>query len=121
MVAPSAASAEERRRIVEKARRRGFSRFVVDADDPFEAVPGEEVVRRKFDQLLMPGRTIPETRVVSVGDPTALETAVQATPSGGILAIEWTGDRVIPLENAIAVVGNKADLGTSGQWSAACV
>lgn len=110
MVAPSAASAEERGRIVEKARRRGFSRFVVDVDDAFEAVPGEEVVRRSSDRLSMLGRTIPETRIVSVGDPTALETAVQATPPGGILAIEWSGDRVIPLENAIAAAQHEFEL-----------
>lgn len=110
MVAPSAASADERRAIVERARRRGFSRFVVDATDPIEAAPGEEVVRRELDRLETVGRGRPETRIVSVGDPAALEEAVQGTPSGGLLAIEWTGDRVIPLENAIAAAQHEFEL-----------
>jgi 3-dehydroquinate synthase II len=109
-IAPTAASPEVRSAIVERARRRGFTRFAVAENDPLEAAPGEEVVVRGDRRLTFRGRTSPVVPIVAVGDPVTLEAAVRGTPSGGILAIEWTGDRVIPLENAIAAGRRRFEL-----------
>ncbi len=107
-IAPVGRDVAERAAVVERARRRGFVRFVVDADVPFDARPGEEVVRRKDDRLERPGGA--EVPIVRVSGPEELAAAVARVPSAGALAIEWTGDRVIPLENAIAARGRRFEL-----------
>jgi 3-dehydroquinate synthase II len=98
---------EVRAAIVERARRRGFLRFHDSAADPIRPGPGEEVVIRHGDRLLGIGPAGADVRVITVPDAAALELAVGAVPEGGVLAIEWTGDRVIPLENAIASRGRR--------------
>ncbi len=72
-------------RLRRAARERGFSRFA----------------RRRGDRLRLDGRTeaIP-TRVV--GTPEELRAALHAARSDRPVLIHWTGDRVIPLEQAIA-------------------
>jgi 3-dehydroquinate synthase II len=110
-IAPVAPSSEGRATIVARARRRGFSRFMVRLAEPFESAPTEEVVGLRPDgRLELAGRGASPIPVVRVGDPTHLDAVVSGTPSGGILALEWTGDRVIPLENAIAVAGKRIEL-----------
>lgn len=109
-VAPIAPSREARTAIVERARRRGFTHFAVEEGDPIEAAPGEEVVVRGDGHLTVRGRAFPVIPLVSVGDPAALDAAVRRTPVGGTLAVEWTGDRIIPLENAIAAGGRRFEL-----------
>lgn len=109
-IAPKDTSDDVREAILERARKRGFTHFAAPEGAPFEARPGEVVVLRGEHRLTIPGpapRTVP---LVSVGEPEALDTALRATPDGGILAVEWTGDRVIPLENAIAVVAGRFEL-----------
>ena len=90
---------------VERARRRGFRSFVVPADAEYPFAPEEEVLRREGVRLLPPGGDASPVRVVPIATPSELERAVRAMPPGGVLAIVWTGDRVIPLENAIAARG----------------
>jgi 3-dehydroquinate synthase II len=109
-VAPTAASREERAAILDRARRRGFTRYAVEESDPIETVSGEEVLVRGKGRLTTRGQEPHVIPVVSVGDSVTLDSAVRSSPVGGILAIEWTGDRVIPLENAIAAVGRRFDL-----------
>jgi 3-dehydroquinate synthase II len=93
--------------IVERARRRGFRRFQDRPSEPIRGESGEEVLLRDGDRLLGSDRSGPAVRVQVVGDADALDAAVRSIPEGGILAIEWTGDRVIPLENAIAARGRR--------------
>ena len=107
-IAPVGRDAADRAAVVERARRRGFARFVVDADAPFDARPGEEVVRRKDDRLERPGGA--DVPIVRISGPEELAAAVARVPVAGTLAIEWTGDRVIPLENAIAARGRRFEL-----------
>ena len=112
VIAPIAADPAAAEAIVERARQRGFSRFAVDAATAFTARAGEEVVLRHADHLERldrPGSTVP---VVRVADPEGLVTALARVPPGGTLAVEWTGDRVIPLENAIAARGRSFELWT---------
>ena len=109
-VAPTAASRGERVAIVERARRRGFSSYAIETGDAFESVAGEEVILRGKGTLTLQDAESSVIPVVSVGDSVALDVALRATRPGGILAIEWTGDRVIPLENAIAAAGRRFEL-----------
>lgn len=107
LIVPAAESADGRRAIVERARRRGFSKFVVPESEPFEARPGEELLLRHPEGLTTgtsPSGTIP---VVTVGDPRRLDEVLRQAPSGGDLVVEWTGDRIIPLENAISAAGHR--------------
>lgn len=93
--------------IVERARQRGFLRFHVSGSDAVRAAAGEEVIVRAGDRLVAAGPAGTDVPVVAVGDDATLEAAVRQVPDGGVLAIEWTGDRVIPLENAIAARGRR--------------
>jgi len=104
-IAPSSQDPAVVGAILERARRRGFRRFVLDTTVPFTSSPGEELVRRLGDELLHEGH--PPVPVVSVSDMDGLLQAVGRVPDGGELAIEWSGDRVIPLENAIAARGRR--------------
>jgi 3-dehydroquinate synthase II len=106
-IAIRATDAEHRAAIVDRARRRGFARFLDEGPDPVAADVGEEVVRRRGDRLFADDDDGPGVRLVSLSSSAELETAIRAVPEGGVLAIEWTGDRVIPLENAIASRGRR--------------
>ena len=96
--------------LVERARRRGFRSFVAPTDAPIPFSPEEEVFHREGNHLFRPGRDAPPVPVVPVATPSELDQAVRAMTSGGVLAIEWTGDRVIPLENAVAARGRSFEL-----------
>jgi 3-dehydroquinate synthase II len=109
-IAPAGTSPEARQAVVERARRRGFVRFAVDEGDSLVGRAGEEVIVRGGDHFTVPSRSPPTVRIVSVGDPAALGQLLRQTPSGGAVAVEWTGDRVIPLENAISEARDRFEL-----------
>jgi 3-dehydroquinate synthase II len=96
--------------IVERARRRGFRRFQTSSPGTIPPASGEEWVSRSGDRILGAGPGNSAVRVVVVTDAAGLDEAARAVPDGGVLAIEWTGDRVIPLENAIAARARRYDL-----------
>jgi|HubBroStandDraft_1064217.scaffolds.fasta_scaffold11754_2 3-dehydroquinate synthase II len=104
---PPGIASEERAAIVERARRRGFRHFHVGSGEAFEPRPDEEVVRREGDRLFTEGGPTEGIRVHRVGDADGLVSAVRSVPDGSVVAIEWTGDRLIPLENAIALRGRR--------------
>ncbi len=95
---------------LDRARRRGFRSFVAppDADVPFSS--DEEVLHREGNHLFRPGGESTPIPVVAVATPSELERAVRGMAPGSVLAIEWEGDRVIPLENAIAARGRTFEL-----------
>ncbi len=92
--------------IVDRARRRGFSRFVLPESVAPSSVGDVRVVWERDGRLYerAEGAGLVPTRV---GSEPALRSAVESTPPGGTLLLEWTGDRVIPLENAIAARGRR--------------
>lgn len=100
------AEPEKRRAIVNYALRRGFRRFAAADDD---LLPEScERIRVTNDSYRTPvGRTIPRR---NVGTPEELETAIRAAQPEGALAVRWTADRVIPLENTIANHGSRLEL-----------
>ena len=110
VVAPTAPTADERSAIVERSRRRGFHAFAVPEGDPTEPAPGETLMVREGNSLRVSGPRAVTVPVLRVGNPEALEAAVRSAPTEGVLAIEWSGDRVIPLENAIAAAGRRFEL-----------
>ncbi|MFY9717484.1 MAG: 3-dehydroquinate synthase II [Thermoplasmata archaeon] len=107
--APDGASFEA---IVARARDRGFRRFLISEGTPFTAASGEEIDLRTVRGIRPTGSAEATVRIVTVADPATLDAEVAATADGGTLAVEWTGDRVIPLENAIARRGRRFHLWT---------
>lgn len=109
-IAPRATEVSGRDAVIERARRRGFARFVVGEHEPLRAGPDEEVIVRRANGLErpnFPGVVLP---IVPIATAEELDRAVRGVPRGDILVIEWTGDRVIPLENAIASRGRRFEL-----------
>jgi len=111
-VAPDASAEASFAAIVDRARRRGFHRFVVPADRPLTTEAGEVADVRGPMGIRLGDGSGAEHPVVQVRDPASLERALAATPEGGTVVVEWTGDRVIPLENAIARKGRRFHLWT---------
>ncbi len=109
-IAPVAAEPAVWSAIVERARRRGFRRFVVDEHVEFAAEAGEEVVRRDGDRLRRPGADSRPVPIVRVADEAALAGVLREVAPGSAVAIEWSADRVIPLENAVASRGRRFEL-----------
>lgn len=107
LAAPDAALVAE---VLERARRRGFRSFVVDVSARLDPRPGEEVLVRDGSKLVRPvGEPIP---VVRVSDEPDLARLVGQVPTGGAVAVEWAGDRVIPLENVVAARGRRFEVWT---------
>lgn len=109
-IAPESPDEATGRAIVARARQRGFHRFVIPPSWNVGAA-GEELWVRDGDALRQApdGPTVPLRRV---GDVASLEKALASTPDGGTLLVEWTGDRVIPLESAVAHRARRFELWT---------
>lgn len=89
--------------IVRRALRRGFTIFI----GPEAAVPGApagiEVWRQEADLFSPPpGKELRPVPIVAVGDAGELERAQSVGQASGAVAIRWTSERVVPLENLLA-------------------
>jgi 3-dehydroquinate synthase II len=111
-IRPRADSPDARREILERARRRGFRRFVVPAEDDPGHGPGEWTAREDSEGFRPPEPGAAPVVVTSVDAEEDLRAFLDAVRPGATVAIEWTGDRVIPLENAVAARGNRFTLWT---------
>jgi len=104
-VAPVADSLAGAERIVDRARRRGFRQFLDAVAGPIAPKEGEEWIRREGDRLRgIPGGP-PSTSIVRIASQSELEAALRPAGAEGLLIVEWAGDRLIPLENAVAARG----------------
>ena len=109
-IAPDPSDEEGGRALVARARHRGFHRFVLPEAWDRAGLAGDlwtsdgSELRRAPD-----GPRVPIRRV---SDVPSLEAALTATPEGATLVVEWTGDRVIPLESAVAHRGHRFELWT---------
>jgi 3-dehydroquinate synthase II len=110
VIAPSAADEATFVAIVERARRRGFRRFVVDGRVPFSPHAEEEVLLRDGDRIRRSRDDPNPVPILTVADEVGLARAVREVAPGAAVAIEWSTDRVIPLENAIASRGRRFEL-----------
>ncbi len=109
---PEGVDAAAETALLERGRRRGFLRFVVRPGLPFSALPGEEVYRLEDTRLVPsdPGRApIP---IASVSDASELQAVAHGAEDGATIAVEWTGDWLIPLENLVAARGRRFHLWT---------
>jgi 3-dehydroquinate synthase II len=109
-IRPRADDPALRRAIRDRAYQRGFRTFVLPKGDG----PGpstDEVTIVEEEGRFFPRDSTP-VPVVRVDSEAALARVVSRTPDGGTLAIEWTRDRVIPLENAVAGRGRRFTLWT---------
>ncbi len=109
-IAPVSTDAAAIAVIVDRARRRGFRSFVVDRTSALAPLADEEMIRRDGNHLFRADPDANPVPILPVSDELGLRHAVQGMAAGGILAIEWTSDRVIPLENAIAARGRRFEL-----------
>ena len=102
-IAPVAPAAEVRAEILHRARRHGFRRFVLAET---EEMPGEaeEVLVRGSAATLDWRRPVdkPSIPVLPLGDPGDLPKAIALGRARGAVAITWSAERVIPLENLLA-------------------
>lgn len=110
-IAPQGADAASDAAIVERARQRGFRRFVALGARTGERRSDEEWWSRDGDKL-RGGSGDPTVPIARAGNPEELRRLVDGVPDGGVLCLEWTGDRVIPLENAVAHRGRRLRLWT---------
>lgn len=110
VIAPAAATLDAQTAILDRARRRGFRRFLLEASQLPLALPSDETTERVGDQVRPGGPSAGLVTLTRLSNPAELDAAVQHTPSGGFLVVEWTGDRLIPLENAIAAKGRRFQL-----------
>jgi len=98
------------RSIVARARQRGFARFVLPPGRDLGVPPRERIVRD--GESHRPREDGAASPIVRIADPASLDRALAATPAGGLLIVEWTADRVIPLESAVAGRGRRFELWT---------
>jgi 3-dehydroquinate synthase II len=103
VVAPSAPDEAGRRAVIERARSLGFRAFV--ARRPPTRDRGPEESWFSFDRTgFHPSpacRAEPDVPLLAVADPASLGVALVRGAAAGAVAIDWTGDRMIPLETAI--------------------
>jgi 3-dehydroquinate synthase II len=109
-IAPEPPEGAAARAIVARARQRGFRRFVVSPSDDL-GVPEEERIVRELAGL-RGGRAEAPSPVRRIDDVASLERALAGVAAGDRLVVEWTADRVIPLESAVAGRGRRFELWT---------
>ncbi|MCI4365683.1 MAG: 3-dehydroquinate synthase II [Thermoplasmata archaeon] len=109
-IRPRSATPAGRRAIRERARIRGFHVFVLPSTDPPQRRPGETVIRQTGRTLRGAGAGAPSVHLRRIGSEAELTRVLTSVPTGGVLAIEWVADRVIPLENAVAARGHRFSL-----------
>jgi 3-dehydroquinate synthase II len=109
-IRPRAEDSASRRAIRDRARRRGFHTFVLPSGDNVPTVLDDVVLTEEAGILLTAtGDRVPIVRVDSESE---LALHLGRTPPGSTLAIAWSSDRVIPLENAVAARGRRFSLWT---------
>ena len=106
-IALASSDAPVRAAILDRARRRGFLRFLDASDRPVPAGPGEEVAVRRGDRIFLDGGPSDGVPVLRLRSAAALEQAADRVADGEVLALDWEVDRVIPLENAVAASGRR--------------
>ncbi|MGD0718064.1 MAG: 3-dehydroquinate synthase II [Thermoplasmata archaeon] len=103
VLCPTASDAEAMRTFVARAERRGFHRFVLPATGvPSEPASGREVYYRTGDRIVGPAPGREEIPIVPVSAPSDMEAVLGLLRAGRPVAVRWSQERVIPLENLVA-------------------
>ncbi|MCI4336512.1 MAG: 3-dehydroquinate synthase II [Thermoplasmata archaeon] len=89
--------------LIHRAERRGFHRFLRDGQPTVTERGSTSTYGRTGDHVLRPpgepGGSIP---IVTVRGPEDIEAATEVGRAHGAVAVVWTAERVIPLENLLA-------------------
>jgi 3-dehydroquinate synthase II len=102
-IAPTDVAPEGRAELLDRAHRRGFRRFLVAPGETVGAGATEVLERSGQDALTWrhpAGR--PDIPIVPVQDPEDVPMATRTGREHGTVAIRWSAERVIPLENILA-------------------
>lgn len=103
-IALRASDPAERLALRREARARGFVRFVVPPGEPTAPSDDGSTYRRTPAALeRVTGDGVARVPIVTVREPGDLAAAVRAGRADGAVALEWTAERVLPLENLVAV------------------
>lgn len=97
------------------AERRGFHRFLLTSGKPLRSLEGREVVVRRGETLEFPGGGA-QGKVCRVGRPSDLGQVVRSLSSSPLVLVEFEGDRVIPLENLIAMRQGSPERAKGALW-----
>jgi 3-dehydroquinate synthase II len=97
---------------LDRARQRGFVRFVLLSEDSAIARPGEVLYYRENNHLEIgeAGYRTQSLEITDVATPTELDAVIERARGSGVAVVRWVGDRIIPLENAVAARGNRFDV-----------
>lgn len=105
VIAPVAEDPEHLDRLVEAARRRGFSGFALPSGTAAGSWAAEAELWTLHGDLISPAGAPPgrsPVRVEEVAGPEDLDRALRRAAPGSAIALTWASDRMIPLENALA-------------------
>jgi 3-dehydroquinate synthase II len=112
VVVPAGASEAERDQVVGRAAARGFPWASSSGPDGVGPEPGGTLFVRTPDGITRHRPDGSEARVTlaTVGSPTELAAALHGASTRDAVLIRWTGDRVIPLESAVAAERGRAEI-----------
>ncbi|HZY69703.1 MAG TPA: 3-dehydroquinate synthase II [Thermoplasmata archaeon] len=104
ILAPGGATEAERHELIDRAGSMGFRRFAVPRDTLASVPAGAEAIGFDGDELrLTTDPASPSIRIHSIANAEELARLLDAGPEAGTpIAVRWTRDRVIPLENLLA-------------------
>ncbi len=106
---------EKEDRLRAYAERRGFHRFLVAPGSVPKPASGREVVIRSEGSLKFPGGGA-DGRARTVARPSDLEGIVQALKGAPLVLVEFKGERVIPLENLLAMRQGAGESAAGALW-----
>lgn len=101
VIAPCGARAEQNAELIERARRRGFERFAGGDAPGVGTLTADYRIDAASIQPREPAGARP-VPIVEVRGPADIERAAELGRAEGTVAVRWTAERVIPLENLIA-------------------
>ncbi|MFZ0699268.1 MAG: 3-dehydroquinate synthase II [Thermoplasmata archaeon] len=103
VLCPTATEATTVHAFVERAERRGFHRFLVPtASVAIELAAGRQLYSRVGDRIVGPAPSREEIPIVPVSVPADMDAVLGPLRMGKSVAVRWSQERVIPLENLVA-------------------
>ncbi len=103
VLCPTTTEVSEIRSFLARAERRGFHRFLVPATSVADASsPGRHLYSRTGDRIAGPAPSQEEIPIVPVSAPADMQIVLERLRLGHPVAVRWSQERVIPLENLVA-------------------
>ncbi|NNN17351.1 MAG: 3-dehydroquinate synthase II [Thermoplasmata archaeon] len=103
VLCPTTTEISEIRAFLARAERRGFHRFLVPATSVADASsPGRHLYSRIGDRIAGPAPSQEQILIVPVSAPADMQIVLERLRLGHPVAVRWSQERVIPLENLVA-------------------